>query len=238
MRPSTRNELLSEFAALADPKRAKNLAWFFKTGNGQYGEGDQFLGISVPLQRKVALRYKHLSLADIARLLKSRIHEHRFAALEILVARYESSIEIERTAIVDFYLSNLAGVNNWDLVDTSAPYILGHYLRNRSKRRLVELARSTSLWERRIAIVTTLALIKAGDLASTFRISRMLLSDPHDLIHKAVGWALRETGNASPSQLLAFLKANYAAMPRTALRYAIEKFPPEERKKFLSGQFE
>jgi 3-methyladenine DNA glycosylase AlkD len=189
------------------------------------------LGISVPVQRKIALRYRELPLVDVARLLESPIHEHRFAALEILVAQYERGGN-ERE-IVEFYLSHTGGINNWDLVDTSAPYILGEYLKARPRKVLDRLAASKNLWERRIAIVSTLALIRSGEIEDTFRIARKLLGDRHDLIHKAVGWMLRETGKVSRPELLRFVRENYAALPRTALRYAIEHLPLEERKRML-----
>jgi 3-methyladenine DNA glycosylase AlkD len=235
-RSKQRQQLQCDLAGLADPERAANLAWFFKTGKGQYGEGDRFLGIPVPLLRKTALRYRDLALADIARLLASRIHEHRAAALEILVAQYERGSGKTRDRIVRFYLAHTSGINNWDLVDASAPYILGDYLKTRPRYLLYKLAGSSSLWERRIAIVSTLAFIKNGDLEDTFRIAELLLSDNHDLIHKAVGWALRETGKVSRAALLKFLAKHYARIPRTALRYAIEHFDPEQRKQILTGQ--
>jgi 3-methyladenine DNA glycosylase AlkD len=234
MATKTRRDLERELAAAANPKRAANSAWFFKTAKGQYGEGDRFLGISVPVQRKIALRYRHLSLDDLARLLASPLHECRFAALEILVAQYEHATESEREQIVDFYLRHTGRINNWDLVDTSAPYILGDHLRERSRDLLDRLSASESLWERRISIVSTLAFIKDEEIADTFRIAKKLLSDKHDLIHKAVGWALREAGTVSRPALLKFIKTNYASIPRTALRYAIEHFPPEQRKQILA----
>jgi 3-methyladenine DNA glycosylase AlkD len=233
----TRRQLERELAAVADPKRAANVAWFFKTGKGEYGEGDRFLGISVPEQRRIALRFRTLSFEDISILLGSRIHEHRFAALEILVAQYERAGESLRGEIVEFYLRHTSRINNWDLVDTSAPYIVGEHLRTRPRDLLDRLAASESLWERRIAIVSTLALVKGGDIADTFRIAAKLLQDKHDLIHKAVGWALRETGRVSRADLVKFLSRHYERLPRTTLRYAIEHFPVEERKLMLSGEF-
>ncbi len=221
--------------AAADPERAKSSAWFFKTGKGEYGEGDRFLGIRVPVQRKIALANRDLALQDIATLLESRFHEYRFTALEILVAQYEAAPKQE---IFDFYLSHTSGINNWDLVDTSAPYIVGAHLLARKRTILDKLATSPVLWERRIAIVATLRLIKHGEIEDTFRIARKLLADPHDLTHKAVGWALREAGRQSRAALIEFLGAHYPSLPRTTLRYAIEHFAPEERKQFLSGTFE
>jgi 3-methyladenine DNA glycosylase AlkD len=229
-----RRELELALNAAGDPERAKSSAWFFKTGKGEYGEGDRFLGIRVPLQRKIALAHKDLPLDDVAHLLTSPIHEYRFTALEILVAQYE---EAPTQAICDFYLANTKGVNNWDLVDTSAPYIVGAHLLTRKRTVLDKLTASESLWERRIAIVSTLTLIKGGELDDTFRIARKLLSDTHDLTHKAVGWALREAGRQSRPALLDFLRSNYRFLPRTSLRYAIEHFPPAERTLLLSGLF-
>ena len=229
--------VVSELASLADPARAKSSAWFFKTGKGQYGEGDQFLGINVPTQRKIALRYRDLPHAAVQKLLASKVHEHRFVALEILVAQFEAASGAEQTAIYKFYLANATRVNNWDLVDTSAPYIVGQYLLTRPRAILRKLAKSPLIWERRIAMVATFALIRAGETADTFEIARLLLGDSHDLIHKAIGWALREAGKQAPDQLIAFLQTNYDELPRTALRYAIERFTSTERKRFLSGDF-
>jgi len=233
----TRLQLERDLAAAADPQRAANLAWFFKTGKGQYGEGDRFLGITVPVQRRIALRYRTLPLKDIDRLLASKVHEHRFAAIEILVAQYERAGEEARHEIVDFYLAHTSRINNWDLVDGSAPYIIGEHLITRPRDLLNRLAVSGNLWERRISIVSTLALIKNGEIKDTFRIARKLLGDKQDLIHKAVGWALRECGRVSRPALVSFLAKEYKRMPRTALRYAIEHFSPEERKKILAGDF-
>jgi 3-methyladenine DNA glycosylase AlkD len=230
-------ELIAELAAAADPKRAEVSAWFFKTGPGQYGEGDVFLGMKVPVLRAIALRYRNLALPSLKRLLYSEIHEHRLAALEILVDKYEGGGEADKQEIYDFYLLHAKRINNWDLVDASAPYIVGAHLRTRSRVILRKLARSENLWERRIAIVATFGLIRIGEIEDTFQIAEMLLSDQHDLIHKAVGWALREAGKKAPDQLPRFLAKHYAALPRTALRYAIERYPPEQRKQLLRGEF-
>lgn len=238
-RPSTVTQVKGDLEALADPRRAANLAWFFKTGKGEYGEGDRFLGVTVPVQRQVAARHKTLPLAGIAKLLQSRFHEHRLVALIILVKRFQAAASSEQDALVDFYLAHTKEINNWDLVDASAPYVLGEYLKSRRSNRhiLDKLAHSADLWERRIAIISTLALIKSGELADTFRIAELLLSDKHDLIHKAVGWALRESGVVSRSALLQFLKQHYNQIPRTTLRYAIEHLPADARKQALSGIF-
>lgn len=174
---------------------------------------------------------------DIAHLLASRIHEHRFAALEILVTQYEAGSETQREEIFGFFLRHSARVNNWDLVDTAAPYIVGEHLRTRGRDVLYTLTRSPFLWERHIAIVSTLTFTRHGETEDMFRIAEILLSDKHDLIQKAVGWALRETGKISRSALLSFLQKNYQIISRTTLRYAIEHFPPKERKQILAGTF-
>lgn len=233
----TRTALVRELRAAADPARAKVSAWFFKTGKEQYGEGDRFLGITVPVQRKIASRYRDLSFADIERLLASPIHEHRLVALEILVAQYQRGGEIQREKIFRFYLRHARCANNWDLVDGSAPYIVGEHLKTRSRDLLDRLARSKLVWERRIAIVSTLALIRSGETKDTFRIAEILLPDQHDLIHKAVGWMLRETGKVSSSALRRFLRRHYRRLPRTTLRYAIECFPEARRRLMLAGKF-
>jgi len=230
-------DLQRELVEASDPRRARNLAWFFKTGKGQYGEGDEFCGITVPVQRKIARRYSHLRLAEVKKLLKSRVHEHRFTGLEILVFQYETGDAAVRQKIFDFYLENTSCINNWDLVDTSAPYIVGQHLLSRPRRVLYRLAKSSNLWDRRIAIVSTMAFIAQHDLKDTFAIAALLLKDEHDLIHKAVGWMLRETGKRSQPALLNFLKRNYVSMPRTALRYGIERLPEAQRKRALKGDF-
>ena len=231
--PRPYSELKKELAAAADPERARNSACFFKTGEGQYGHGDRFIGLTVPTMRRIAHRYAHLPLADVEKLLASPIHENRFVALEILVAQYEQG----DSDVFDFYLKHTKFVNNWDLVDTSAPYIVGEHLLSRPRKILYRLAKSKDLWERRIAIVSTQTLIRGGEIEDTFAIAKILLPDEHDLIHKAIGWMLRETGKKSTPALVSFLKQHYAQMPRTALRYAIERFPAERRKQMLAGRF-
>jgi 3-methyladenine DNA glycosylase AlkD len=225
-------DLEKELRASADPERARNSAWFFKSAEGQYGHGDRFIGLTVPTIRRIAHRYIHLPLTHVETLLASPIHEYRFAALEILVAQYERG---DGKAVFDFYLKHTKFVNNWDLVDTSAPYIVGEHLLTRPRRILYRLAKSKNLWERRIAIVSTMMLIRAGEIEDTFAIAKLLLADDHDLIHKAVGWMLREAGKQSAPALLRFLKRNYSALSRTTLRYAIERFPAAERKRLLAG---
>ncbi|MEQ1897671.1 MAG: DNA alkylation repair protein [Vicinamibacterales bacterium] len=221
--------------ALADPKRAVSSAWFFKTGPGQYGEGDRFLGITVPEQRKVARQHRGLPLAEVAVLLASPIHEDRFTALEILVMQYESGDAKARESVFRFYLQHTDRINNWDLVDTSAAYIVGEHLRVRSRARVYRLARSKSLWERRIAMVATATWIAEGDTADAYAIADLLLEDTHDLIRKAVGWMLREAGVQDRAVLLRFLRSHYARVSRTTLRYAIEHLPVAQRKRVLAG---
>lgn len=226
-----------ELRVAADPRRAVSVAKFFKTGKGEYGEGDRFIGITVPALRKIARQHAALGFGDLARLLASPIHEYRLAALEILRAQYERADEPQRERVVAFYLRQTPRMNNWDLVDAAAPYILGRHLKARSRDVLHRLARSANIWERRIAIVSTLALIRGGEVEETYRIARKLLADEHDLIHKAVGWALRESGKVSSVALLDFLRMHYEHIPRTTLRYAIERFPIKKRKKLLAGDF-
>jgi len=227
------SDCIKKLKSLGTPKRAKASSWFFKTGKGQYGEGDVFLGITVPDQRKVAHRFQDLSLSDIKKLLNSPVHEHRFVALEILVFRYEKGNGQEKKKIGDFYLANTNRINNWDLVDTSAPYILGDYLLKKDKRILYKFARSKNIWERRIAVITAGTFVKSGNYRDLIKISEMLLKDKHDLIHKATGWMLRELGKISPEAEIEFLDKYYHTMPRTMLRYAIEKFSPERRRHYL-----
>ncbi|MDP2632784.1 MAG: DNA alkylation repair protein [Candidatus Curtissbacteria bacterium] len=219
---------------LKDPQRAKDSEWFFKTGPGQYGEGDIFLGITVPKQREVAKKYSDLSLSDIQKLLLSKIHEHRFVALAILVNKFKKADNFQREEIFDFYIKNAKNINNWDLVDSSAPYIVGEYLAGRGKAILYKLAGSGNLWERRIAIVSSSGFIKRGEYEDTFAISEILLSDSCDLIHKAVGWMLREVGKRNSGELEKFLKKHQKNMPRTMLRYAIERFDVNKKRFYMA----
>lgn len=217
----------------ASKSRAAGAAQFFKTGKGQYGEGDIFIGVTVPDVRKVAREFSDLSFAEIAKLIKSNIHEERLLALRILADRYPKDSE----AVYRFYLKHLDHVNNWDLVDTSAPEISGPYLFAHPKERgvLTELARSHNLWRRRVAMISTFYFIRQKREHETLRIAKMLLNDEHDLIHKAVGWMLRELGKRHDRRFLDdFLTQNAKKMPRTALRYAIELHSPAERKYWLS----
>jgi len=229
------DQLKSELKKLANKKQAQNLQRFFKTDKGQYGEGDIFLGIIVPEQRKVARAYENLSLADLQKLLDSKIHEYRLVALLVLLSQYKKADQAAKKKIVDFYLKNTRNINNWDLVDLSAPNILGNYLLGKSRQILYKLAKSKSIWEKRIAVITTLLFIRERQFSDTIKIAEILLSDKHDLIHKAVGWALREAGKRDESVLVGFLDKHCKAMPRTMLRYAIEKLNEKQRKFYLGS---
>jgi 3-methyladenine DNA glycosylase AlkD len=219
----------------ADRKKAEVLQRFFRTGKGQYGEGDIFIGISVPEIRKIAKQHSDISMADAGQLLKSRIHEERLAALLILIEKYRKKPE-SRKEIFDFYLGNTKNINNWDLVDLSASYIAGDFLLDKDRAVLQRLAKSGHLWERRIAIVATYAFIRKNDFKDTLAIAKILLYDKHDLIHKATGWMLREVGKRDEKELEKFLNAHCKAMPRTTLRYAIERLPERKRRKYLAAQ--
>ena len=208
---------------------------FFKTGPGEYGEGDIFIGIKVPVLRKLAKEYLDLPLKDVRKILISKYHEERLLALLILVGQFSKGDEEKKKSIYELYLKNTRFINNWDLVDLSAHYIVGPYLVDKSRAPLYELAKSESLWERRIAIMSTFYFAKKDDFTDTLKISRILLSDTEDLIHKAVGWMLREVGKRRLTKEENFLKKYYQKMPRTMLRYAIEKFPEPKRKRYLKG---
>ena len=227
------NSLTSDLQALADPEKAALLSRFFKTGKGQYGEGDVFLGIVVPKQRAVARKYPSLSTGDIGKLLASKIHEHRLVALLILTEKYRKADGKGKDRLVDFYLKHTGRINNWDLVDLSASHILGDYLLGRDRSVLYRLARSANLWERRISIIATAAFIRNNDFGETLRIAEILLDDDHDLIHKATGWMLREVGKRDLAAEEDFLRKHYRRMPRTMLRYAIERFGEKKRRFFL-----
>ena len=218
---------------LADKKQAAILQRFFKTGPGQYGEGDRFLGIKVPVQRQVAKQFFSLPLPEIKKLITSKYHEQRLTGLLILVDQFSKADRTRQKKIFDFYFKNISGINNWDLVDLTAPNIVGTYLLNRPRTVLYRFARSKNLWERRIAIIATFAFIRHNQFADTIKISKILLTDRHDLIHKAVGWMLREVGKRNQQMLKRFLNQNVPKMPRTTLRYAIEKFPQNKRKRYL-----
>jgi 3-methyladenine DNA glycosylase AlkD len=219
---------------LANPEKAKLLSRFFKTGPGEYGEGDVFLGIMVPEQRKVAKKYSGLSLPEIQDLLTSKIHEHRLVSVFILVSKYQKADPSGKKDIYDFYLRNTKNINNWDLVDMSAPKIMGDHLLERDKSILYKLARSDNLWERRISILSTAAFIDKHQFEDSLKISELLLGDKHDLIHKAVGWMLREMGKKDQEVEEMFLRKHHKVMPRTMLRYAIERFEEKKRKAYMA----
>ena len=252
-----RNKIKKELNILGNSERAKNLQRFFKTGKGEYGEGDVFLGIDggVPAKRKIAKKYENLSFSNLQNLLDSKIHEYRFIALVILVNKFKkigksnfpkckpskclqnSQLLVEQKEIFDFYIKNARRVNNWDLVDTSAPHIVGRYLQNKKDREILyKFAKSKNLWKKRISIISTFAFIRKGQFEDTLKIAEILLNDEHDLIHKAVGWMLREVGNKDRKVEERFLIKHYGQMPRTMLRYAIEKFPESLRQKYLKGE--
>lgn len=228
-------QIKKDLSKVADPKRAKISQRFFKTGKGQYGEGDVFIGVTMPELRKVAKRNIVLSLQEVEHLLHSRIHEERMSALIIWTYQYLKGTQETKEQIYRKYLKNTAWINNWDLIDVTAPQIIGVHLLNQKRNILYTLARSKSLWERRIAIVATFTFIRQGEFKDTLKIAEILLHDNHDLIHKAVGWMLREVGKKDTQQLQSFLEKHYSTMPRTMLRYAIEKFPEKKRQAYLKG---
>jgi len=220
----------------ADAEKAAFLPKFFKTGKGEYGEGDRFLGVTVPQQRKIAKKFTALSEDESAKLLRDKYHECRVTGLLILIEQFQPAPPRKQKALVDLYLSNLAGVNNWDLVDLSADKILGSYLLSRNRQLLYRFARQENLWKQRIAIVATLAFIRKRQFDDTLAIADLLLDHDHDLIHKAVGWMLREVGKRDRRLLENFLKTRYVGMPRTMLRYAIERFAEDLRQSYLKGR--
>jgi len=232
----TAQEIQKRLRQFATREKAKVLQGFFKTGPGEYGEGDVFLGVVVPDIRRVAKEYQGAPLREVARLLKSGIHEERLLALLMLVQAFVKGDEAAQKKIYDLYLKHTRYINNWDLVDLSAPNIVGSHLMDRSRNPLYTLAKSRDLWERRIAILSTFAFIKQNDHRDTLRIAAMLLDDDHDLIHKAGGWMLREVGKRDLSSAESFLKQHYKKMPRTMLRYAIERFPEGKRQRYLNGK--
>ena len=254
----TSEDLKKELSLYANFEKANLLQRFFKTGKGEYGEGDIFLGVMVPNTRKIAKKFTELSLLEIKKILYSKIHEERLCALLILVEKFAKADEfpilslrakrsnpskfklnknkfdlVQKKEIFNFYIRNAKQVNNWDLVDLSAPKIVGEYLLNKSTTVLYNFAVSKNLWEKRIAILSTFTFIKNGQYNNSLKIAKILLNDKHDLIHKAVGWMLREVGKKSLKEEETFLKKYYRCMPRTMLRYAIEKFPEEKRKLYL-----
>jgi len=240
-KPIMLSQIQKELKTLVNPEQAKHSQRFFKTGKGEYGENDIFLGLCVGSQRKIAQKYyKQLSLKIVEKLLQGKIHEYRLTALFILVYKYEDKKTDQnlKKQIFDLYLKNTQHINNWDLVDLSAPKIVGFYLLDKpqSRKLLYKLAKSNDLWKKRIAILATHAFIRQNQFDDTLKISKILLGDNHDLIHKAVGWMLREIGKRDQKTEEKFLKKYYGKMPRTMLRYAIEKFEEKKRKKYLNGK--
>jgi 3-methyladenine DNA glycosylase AlkD len=232
---SSATDIQKELSALGSATIAEHSQRFFKTGPGEYGAGDLFRGIRVPAQRQVARRHRTAALRSVLALLRSAYHEDRLTALLILVLQFERGEAAQRQRIYDAYLHHTGHINNWDLVDSSAHQIVGGHLVNRGRHPLRDLAVSPSLWERRIAIIATLHFIKLDDFSDTFEVADLLLEDTEDLIHKAVGWMLREAGNRDHAAEERYLLPRYRRMPRTMLRYAIEKFPEARRQEFLRG---
>lgn len=229
-------EITGHLMSLRDRERAAHSQRYFKTGPGEYGHGDRFLGIRMPVIRQAVRQYRNTSLDAAAELLKSEYHEIRLFALLLLVARFTKGDAAEQEGIYRLYLANTRHINNWDLVDSSAPHIVGAYLADKDRGILYRLAASPSLWERRIAILATFSFIRAGQFDDALRIAEQLLAAPEDLLHKAVGWMLREIGKRDKATEVAFLNAHHRDMPRIMLRYAIEKFGEAERTTYLRSQ--
>jgi 3-methyladenine DNA glycosylase AlkD len=232
----TAREIEHTLKTMGNPEKAEFVARYFKTGPGQYGEGDQFVGLTVPVLRQLARKYKTLPLQEAALLLTSPVHEARLLSLLILVEACKKAAIAEKEHIYQIYLDHTEYINNWDLVDASADHIVGGFLRERDKTILLTLAASPLLWERRIAIMATFHFIKQGQFSDTLSIAERLLSDTHDLIHKAVGWMLREIGKRNQAVEEEFLKLHHRKMPRTMLRYAIERFPEDLRRQYMTGK--
>ncbi len=228
-------DLTAKLKEMANPEKALIYQRFFKIGEGHYGEGDIFLGLTVPESRKIAKEFLDIKLKDLEKHLSSKFHEERLIALFILIEKYENNKE-DKKKIFDFYLKNMKYINNWDLVDTSADKIIGSYLFDKDRSLLYKLAKSKDLWEKRISIIATFYFIKQKEFEDTLKISEILLEDKHDLIHKATGWMLREIGKRDLEAEENFLKKHYKKMPRTMLRYAIEKFPEKKRLAYLRGE--
>lgn len=231
----TAQNIITDLQALGNPEKAAHLSRFFKTGKGEYGEGDLFIGVTVPEQRGIAKKYQSAEFPVLRELIVSPYHEVRLTALLILVSQFEKNKnEGFRKSCVDFYLSQTRYINNWDLVDLSCYKLLGVWLTDKDRSLLYTLSESANLWEQRISIVTCMHFVRKGDFKDCLALSERLLNHPHDLIHKAVGWLLRETGKKDRQVLTDFLQTRYRQMPRTMLRYAIEHYPEEERKKYLA----
>lgn len=223
-----------ELKKMADPQKARLLQGFFKTGKGDYGEGDVFLGITVPIVRRLAQKYSDIDFSEIEKLIKSKFHEERLLSLLILILRYRKSDEGHKKKIFKLYLNNTVHINNWDLVDLSAPNIIGNYLYGKDRSVLIRLAKSKSIWEKRMAVLSTFYFIQRGETKESFHIAEILVKDKHDLIQKAVGWMLREIGKRCGETVEeSFLQRYYFKMPRTMLRYAIERFPENKRRRWL-----
>ena len=229
-------KIKDELQQLGNPAQARVLQRFFKTGKGEYGEGDVFRGIKIPVLRKLAKKYQDMPWAEVEKLLTSKFHEDRMLALLLLVENYIKADDAGEKQIYTMYLRNTRFINNWDLVDVTAHHIVGHYLLDKSREPLYGLARSEMLWERRIAIIATFHYIRQNKFDDTLKIAGMLINDPHDLMHKAVGWMLREVGKRDLQSEEQFLKTHYRQMPRTMLRYAIERFTEAKRQAYLEGK--
>lgn len=229
----TAKQIQKELELLSSPEKKEFLPYFFKTGKGQYGEGDKFLGVVVPDSRKVAKKYKEIAFAEIEQLLNNEYHECRLCGLLILVERFKKANEQDRQIIFDFYISHTHRINNWDLVDLSSQYIVGEYLVDKDKAILYRLVDSELLWDQRIAVLATFAFIRRNDFDDLIALSEKLLCHKHDLMHKAVGWLLRETGKRDKAVLIDFLDKHYRVMPRTMLRYSIEKLSSDERLHYM-----
>jgi len=229
-------KIIKDLNNLADTNVAEKAQRFFKTGIGEYGYGDKFLGIRVPVLRKTVKLFQDTAIGEIVKLLKSEYHEVRLFALFLLIHQFQKASEAEQDNIFHLYLSHTKYINNWDLVDSSAHHIVGAYLFDKSRAILYELAKSTQLWERRIAIMSTFYFIKNEQFHDTLKLAKILINDPEDLIHKAVGWMLREVGNRDIIVEEKYLRQHYQAMPRTMLRYSIEKFSKNRRQMYLKGE--
>ena len=229
-------EVQRELRGLGDKAHARVMQRFFKTGPGEYGEGDRFVGVKVPQVRKLAKRHRDLNLSTVEKLLRSPVHEERLLALFVLNLQFQRGGETETRRIYDLYVGNVEHINNWDLVDGSAGHIIGGFLEDKDRKLLHRWAKARNLWKRRIAIMSTFPYIRAGQFEDTLAIAEALIHDEHDLIHKAVGWMLREVGKRDARAEEQFLRKNYEQMPRTMLRYAIERFPERKRKAYLQGK--
>lgn len=225
--------VLSEILSMANPEKATFLQRFFKTGPGQYAEGDVFLGLVVPLTRSIAKANKQTPLSELQLLMESEYHEARLCALLIVMEQFKKASQTERKALFDFYIKNASRINNWDLVDVTCPHVVGVYLLDKDRSLLYELAESDNLWEQRIAMVSTVTFIRSREYADTLALAERLMTHTHDLMHKAVGWMLREVGKKDRATLTDFLEQYATQLPRTALRYAIEHYPEEQRQYFL-----